>query len=229
MPLKGLVLDMDGVIVDSELQWKLAEGPFFREVVPAWMDADHDKIVGLSPEDLYRFLASRYPVSHTLGQFLALCDELAQDIYRRRVSLPPALPPFLEKARAEGLSLAIASSSPRPWIDLVLERFALAPFFAAVASGDETPGRTKPHPDLYQLAVRRLALAPAECLAIEDSSVGARAAKAAGLSVAGYRNGHNESQDLSAADAVFSDFATLDYAAVSSRLSRACAPTKADH
>lgn len=219
--ISAIVLDMDGVMVDSELQWKVAEGPFFRAIVPAWKDEDHDKIVGLSPSDLYDFLVDRYALEQPREAFLGLCDRLALDIYGRRVSVPPALPTFLSRARAYGLKLGIASSSPRPWIEAVLDRFSLRESFSAVASGDETPGRTKPHPALYLLAAERLGLEPKECLAVEDSFVGVTAAKAAGMAVAAYLNGHNGAQDLSRADESFSDFGAFDYATLISRLSRA--------
>ena len=70
--ITAIVLDMDGVMVDSELQWKVAEGPFFRAIVPAWRDDDHDKIVGLSPHDLYDFLVERYALEQPREAFLGL-------------------------------------------------------------------------------------------------------------------------------------------------------------
>jgi HAD superfamily hydrolase (TIGR01509 family) len=210
--IRGLVLDMDGVIVDSELQWRLAEREFFAALAPSWRDEDHERVVGLSPVDCFHYLRDHFGMTRSREEFMALCDQMARRIYSERVTLTPSIP-------FGRLPTAIASSSPRPWIDLVLARFGLS--VDAVASGDETPGRTKPHPDLYLLACERLGLAPAACLAVEDSNVGVRAAKAAGLLVAAYRNGHNDGQDLSLADAEFSDFAAFDYAAVSSRLSRA--------
>lgn len=212
--IRGLVLDMDGVIVDSELQWRLAEAEFFKSLVPSWTDDHHERIVGLSPVDCFHYLRDHYGMTRSREEFMALCDVMARRIYAERVALTPSIP-------FGRLPTAIASSSPRPWIELVLRRFDLSKHISAIASGDETPGRTKPHPDLYQLACKRLGLPPAECLAIEDSNVGVRAAKAAGLLAAAYRNGHNDGQDLSMADVEFRDFAAFDYAAVSSRLSRA--------
>lgn len=219
--ITGVILDMDGVIVDSEHQWKVCEGPFFRSVVPAWKDQDHDKIVGLSPEDLYDFLVAQYSIAQSKKDFLGVCHKLAQEIYGERVSLAPNLLVFLDRAKAYGLKLGIASSSPRPWIEAVLGRFGLKERFAAIASGDETPGRTKPHPDLYLLAAKRLGLEPSQCLAIEDSGVGTAAAKAAGMPVVAYMNGHNDAQNLFAAEERFSDFGAFDYATLISRLSRA--------
>ena len=216
----AVVLDMDGVIVDSEYQWRLAADPLFREVAPGWHEEDNESVVGLNPHDIYNFLTANYTVTKTCAGFLTLCDALARDIYTRHVTLYPGLTAFLARAKQHELPLALASSAPRSWIELVLERFRLAGDFAAIASGDETPGRAKPAPDLYLLAAKRLNLPPGLCLAVEDSSVGVRAAKAAGFLCAAYRNGHNDTQDLSAADFTFSDFAAFDYLTASSPLNR---------
>lgn len=212
--LDAIVFDMDGVMVDSEFQWKLAEGEFFGELVPSWTDAHHERIVGLSPVDCYKFLRDQYGMKRSQAEFMQLCDAMARRIYTERVSVAPGLFEFLDAAREKAVPLAIASSSPRAWIELVLSRFGLSARFSAVAAGDEVNGRTKPHPDLYALAVSRLGKAPARCLAIEDSSVGVRAAKAAGLVCAAYRNGSNTGQDLSAADLTFDAFGSLDFAAL---------------
>ena len=213
----AVVFDMDGVMVDSELQWKLCEGEFFRELAPSWTEDDHERIVGLSPLDCYKFLRDRCGMTHSRERFLELCDALARRIYLERVTLAPGLLGFLDRLAAAKLPLAIASSSPRPWIDLVLQRFGLAARFSAVAAGDEVGGRTKPHPDLYALAVLRLGKPAAACLAIEDSAVGVRAAKAAGLRCAAYRNGHNAGQELSAADLAFASFEGFDLQALAGR------------
>src|SRR5262249_10826 len=127
-----------------------------------------------------------------------------------RVSLTPGFKEFLDEIRRRRLPIALASSSPKAWVAIVLERFALGETFSAVTCADDVgAGRTKPQPDLYFLALKRLGLGPAGVWAIEDSALGVRAAKAAGLSCAALRNGANDSQDLSAADFVARGFAEI--------------------
>jgi len=79
-----------------------------------------------------------------------------------------------------GIQLAVASSSPRRWLDLHLGRAGLLGQFDVIAAGDEV-SRPKPHPDVYQLALRRLGAAPDQSVAVEDTPHGVRAAHAAGL------------------------------------------------
>jgi HAD superfamily hydrolase (TIGR01509 family) len=200
---------MDGVIVDSEHQWMLAEGPFLRGLVDRWERSDHHKAVGMSVADLYDWLSRHYGLKVEREDFLARCELLACDIYRHRVHLARGLRPFIRAVHARGLALGLASSSPRSWVNLVLCRFGLTEEFEAVVTGDDAPGRTKPAPDIYQLAARRLDARPQDCLAVEDSAIGLRAARAAGMACVGLRSGLNDEQDLTQADWQVQGFAGL--------------------
>ena len=208
-PRAAVIFDMDGVLVDSELQWKLSEGEHIRRLLPRWGDADSARIVGLGVVELHGFLVEQYGLEEPRDSFLALLDASAADIYGRRVTLTEGLPELLGELGRRRIPVGLASSSPRRWIRLVLERFSLAGSFSAVAGGDETPGRTKPEPDLYLVAAERLGARPSACLAVEDSRLGVTAAKRAGLSCLGFRSAHNADQDLSGADAEIRRLADL--------------------
>ena len=88
-----------------------------------------------------------------------------------------------------GLRLAVASSSNRELIDAVLRRLGLTGLFEVTVSSEEVP-RGKPAPDVYLEAALRLGVAPARCIAVEDSASGIRAAHAAGMRVIAYPNRH---------------------------------------
>lgn len=208
-------------MVDSEHQWLLSEGPFLRNLLGRWGIKDHRKAVGLGIPDLYDLLVREYGLRMGKADFLARCETMAQDIYHHKVSLAPGLRKAIRSWRRAGLLLGLASSSPRAWVELVLGRFRLARMFDAVATGDDTPGRTKPAPDLYLLAARRLRARPQACLAVEDSELGVRAAKAAGMVCVGLRSGANDEQDLSQADWQERGFAGLGYRGLISRLKAA--------
>jgi HAD superfamily hydrolase (TIGR01509 family) len=218
--IAAVVFDMDGVIVDSEAQWKAQEETFFRAAVPAWRAEHHERIVGLGVEDVYRFLVREFGLKMPLADYLARSEEVAREVYLRKVVIADGFRELLADLRRRKIPTAIASSSPRRWIDLVVHRFALAPHFDAVVSADDAGGKTKPAPDIYLEAVRRIARAPAECLAIEDSNVGVRAAKAAGLVCAALRTPHNEDQDLTRADFEITSFTGLDFPRLVARAPR---------
>lgn len=211
--MKAVIFDMDGVIVDSELQWQLAEGEFFRRLVPLWREEDHHKIVGLGVEDLYHWLVKEYSLTASKRYFLKECQTIAEQVYGERVTLTPGFKEVAEGLKRQRVMVGLASSSPKAWIDQTLNRFGLAPLFDARACADDVPsGKTKPEPDIYLKCLERLGAQAATALAVEDSVLGLTAAKRAGLMCAGFRNGSNDAQDLSKADFEFRSFAELqDY------------------
>lgn len=198
--MKAVLFDMDGVLVDSEHQWKLVEGPFLSALVGRWGDADHDRIVGLNVEDLYLLLVREYGLKQSRDQFMAESEERAVDLYRTKVSLAHDLHDTLQDLSASKIPVAIASSSPRRWIKIVLDRFGLHPRFPVVVSGEDVSNRTKPFPDIYLRAAELIGVEPGSCVAVEDSSIGVAAAKAAGMYCVAFRSGTNDGQDLSKAD-----------------------------
>jgi HAD superfamily hydrolase (TIGR01509 family) len=220
-PFAAVILDMDGVMVDSEHQWMLLERPFLKSLLGRWTASDHRKVVGLGVVDLYYHLVREYALRLAKDDFLDRCDRIAREVYLHKVTLAPGLRRFIADLRRRQVPLGLASSSPQAWVDLVLARFRLRPSFRAVATGDETPGRTKPAPDLYLLAARRLKVRPGDCLAVEDSDFGVRAAKEAGMTCVGLRSGKNDEQELSRADWEARGFAALGYRSLISRLKAA--------
>jgi HAD superfamily hydrolase (TIGR01509 family) len=206
----AVIFDMDGVIVDSEIHWKTAEGYFLQSVIPTWKSSDQDKIIGIGVHDLYMLLTNTYGLQKTEEQFLELYQEMADEIYGQKVSLLEGFSDLLARLSTHHIPVALASSSPRSWIDITLDRFGLRAAFKAVVSADELKGEGKPSPAIYLLTAERLGVSPAACIAIEDSKNGVLSAKNAGMFCIGLRNGFNEEQDLSMADMVISGFAELD-------------------
>jgi HAD superfamily hydrolase (TIGR01509 family) len=218
--VKAVLFDMDGVIVNSEAQWKSLEAAYFRELAPAWTKEHDERAVGLGVEDLHRFLVKEFDVDVSKNEFLAHCDVTARKVYEQNVDCAEGFLDLARELKHRGIKTAIASSSPAHWIKMVVDRFALSPLLDTIVSADDVGGRTKPNPDIYLEAAARLSIPTVECLAIEDSSVGMLAAKRAGMKVAGYRNGTNDGQDLSIADFELGGFSGLSYEKLVSRLRR---------
>lgn len=199
--MKAVIFDMDGVLVDSERQWRLAGDAQMRRLAPRWTDADAEAIVGLGVVELHEYVERHHAPAPARADFLKLCDSLAEEVYGKLVTPAVGLPELLSAIAARRFKVGLASSSPRPWVDRVLDRFSLRRYFGALATGDETPGRVKPQPDLYLLAASRLGVDPKDCTAVEDSRYGVAAAKAAGMRCFAVRCADNAGQDLSQADA----------------------------
>ncbi len=218
--MRAVIFDMDGVIVDSEAQWKELEAKWFRELAPGWTAQHDERAVGLGVEDLHRFFVKEFGIELSKRDFLDHCDLTAKKVYEQRVECSEGFLDLARELKHKGVKTAIASSSPAHWIKMVVDRFALSPLLDAVVSADDVGGRTKPFPDIYLEAAARLAVPTVECLAIEDSAIGALAAKRAGMKVAAFRNGANDGQDLSIADFELGGFSGLSLEKLASRVRR---------
>jgi HAD superfamily hydrolase (TIGR01509 family) len=206
-----VIFDMDGVIVDSEIHWKTLEGYFLQSLIPTWSSTDQDKIIGLGVHDLYTLLIGQYGLQKTREQFLELYQKMANEIYGQKVSLIVGFSELLSTLNKNNILVALASSSPRSWINIMLRRFGLQASFKVVVSADELEGEGKPSPAIYLLTAQRLGVSPTSCIAIEDSKNGVLSAKNAGMFCIGFRNGFNEEQDLSEADMIIHGFAELQW------------------
>ena len=134
------------------------------------------------------------------------------DITSEKVELMPGVTALLSQLHASGYPLAIATASDREWVKRWFTRFALWPYFQAIATSDDVP-RNKPAPDVYLFAAAQLGVPPERCLVFEDSLPGLTAAKAAGMTVALIPAPHAQTLDYSLADVIIESLenVTLDW------------------
>lgn len=198
---EAVCFDMDGVVVDSEHHWVPLENERILPRAAPDGDVTASDITGMNVSDLYDHLVAEHGATMDREAFVALYDDAAEELYTERAALLPGFDALRSALRERGASLALVSSSPRRWIRLVTDRFALDGF-DAVVSADDVAGPSKPEPDVYERAAERIDVAPANCVAVEDSTHGVSAANAAGMTSVGFRWDDDHAQDLSAADAV---------------------------
>ncbi len=178
-PLQAVVFDMDGVLIDSEPFWRESEIEVFGRNGLHLDEADCILTTGMRIGEVTRYWYERRPWNGPEPEILA--GEILRGVIRRvreRGTAIRGLHQAIRLFQSHGLRLALASSSALSFIDAVIDRLELRSYFEAFCSAENEP-RGKPHPDVYLSAARRLALPPANCLAVEDSIAGAPAAKAA--------------------------------------------------
>jgi HAD superfamily hydrolase (TIGR01509 family) len=182
----AVVFDLDGVLVDSEHVWDEVREALARERGGRWHERAQADMMGMSSTEWSRYM-------HDVIGLAESPEEIDAEVVRRMQERYAAELPLIEGAvdavrRVAGsFRLAVASSSNRPLIDLVLERAGLASFFEATVSSEEVE-RGKPAPDVFLEAARRLGIAPERSAAVEDSANGIRAARAAGMRVVAIPN-----------------------------------------
>ena len=124
--------------------------------------------------------------------------------------LLPGVDQLMAAFETRGIAAAIASSSPRYWVDSHLPRLGLVERIPIIITRDDVGlDRTKPHPDLFLLASERSGVDPSRCLVIEDTNHGVVAAKAAGMYAIGVPHKLTKMQDFSQADRVVSSLEEL--------------------
>ncbi|HSG86506.1 MAG TPA: HAD family phosphatase [Candidatus Limnocylindrales bacterium] len=182
MPIRVVVFDLDGVLVDSEPWWDAARVDFTARRGLRWGPDDQRAVMGPNSLGWARIMAERLGLDEPLE---AIVDEVVGGVVGRYRSLPaPVIAPAVRAVRRMGADrpLAVASSSHRAVIGAALEAIGLGSAFAVVVSSDEV-AHGKPAPDVYLETARRLGEDPAGCLVIEDSLNGVRAGRAAGMRV----------------------------------------------
>jgi HAD superfamily hydrolase (TIGR01509 family) len=184
----AVVFDLDGVLLDSEQRWNAAKADLVADAGGRWRDEAPQVMMGMSSPEWAAYLRDELGVGLDLDEISRDVVRRMQEGYERKLPLLPGAVECVQALRARW-PLALASSSNREIIDLVLDRARLAGAFAATVSSEEV-ARGKPAPDVYVEAARRIGVEPPLCLAIEDSSNGIRSAVAAGMAVIAVPNPH---------------------------------------
>lgn len=181
---QAALFDMDGVIVDNRDAHLTAFVEF----------AKRHGIPGLDPTILLPYFGSTNAIimGHLFGRDDIPADEIErmshekEEIYRQLYDpiMQPAagLVTLLKELKNNGIKIAVGSSAPRINVDFVLSRCGIADYFDAIASGSEIT-HSKPDPEVYLLAARKLDIRPEECVVFEDAFVGMEAARRAGAKV----------------------------------------------
>jgi beta-phosphoglucomutase len=181
MVIRGVVLDMDGLMLDTEPIYKAA---WQRAAAELGFDLDDEwfsRLTGRPNRDCEREVLLRFGPEFPMPRFRARWPELwrsSADV--RGIPLKAGLLAFLSFVRQHALSSAVATSSDSSFTEFSLRSAGLDGHFDAVVTGDQIE-RGKPAPDIYLEAAARLGLEPPECVALEDSDAGVLAASAAGM------------------------------------------------
>ncbi|GAA0254250.1 HAD family hydrolase [Haladaptatus pallidirubidus] len=184
---QAVLFDMDGVLVDSEPFWQ----QFWREQI--FVHAENgtpslDDVTGRNFRESLEDLAATYGLPNTPERYARQFEMTAKTVYGDHVSITPGMPDFFATLRDHGVNVGIVSSAPADWIEIVIERFDLAPVDLIVsAEYIDRPG--KPEPFIYEHAATELDIDPSSCLVIEDSVNGVQAAAQAGCTVIRFCHG----------------------------------------
>lgn len=210
MNFDAIIFDMDGLLVDSETVWFIAEKDMIESRGHAYTDEVREQIIGMRVDEFLSKLHSIYQLEDSVIALYHELNERMLALIPKFVKPQPGAVELVDYVAAHNIPHAIASSSPMSIIDAIIESQGWGDIFTVRCSADDEKAG-KPAPDVYLAAARRLGVEPSRCLALEDSPNGSRAAVAAGMTCYAVPDTSHSSPDKFAeiTPHVFSDLHTV--------------------
>ncbi|WP_299390611.1 HAD family phosphatase [uncultured Gelidibacter sp.] len=213
--LKAVLFDMDGVIVNTEPLHHKAYHLMFRDVNINVSESLYASFTGQATRAICEELVEHFNLPLGPQTLVDLKRDHFKYLFENddELDLLPGVLDLIQDYHNNGLTLVLASSASMDNINNIFDRFHLNPYFVAKLSGADLKA-SKPHPEIFEKAAMASGYKPHECIVIEDSTNGIRAAKDAGIFCVGYDSLHSHDQDYGLADLVVSNFKDIAYAKI---------------
>ena len=197
--IKGVLFDMDGVLVDSEEFIRNAAILMFKEL---GMEAKHEdffEFIGAGEDRFLGGVAEKYNFPFDIPTGKTRTYEIYSELIKGKLKPLPGVHSFIKECQEKGLKTALATSADRTKMESNLREIGMTEgSFDAVVNALDVK-RQKPFPDIYLKAASLIGLEPSECLVVEDAVNGVKAAKSAGTKCLGLTTSFSREQ-LSEAD-----------------------------
>lgn len=203
--MKGVIFDMDGVVVDNhQFHFK------------AWMDFAHkhkfelnekiyrDKFNGKTNADLFKMIFGN-PTAEEMKSYADEKEGMYKKLYAPVMKAHTGLLDFLELLKKHRIKIALGTSAPTDNVDFVLDTLKLRQYFDVIVDGPQVKNG-KPDPEVYQLCAGRLGLRPQDCVVFEDSLAGLESGNRAGCSIIGVATSHEAYELEEKSDRIIHDF-----------------------
>lgn len=194
VPLRAVVFDLDGLLFNTEELYIEVGDRLLRRRGHRISQPLLDQMMGRPSPVALQIMIDWHKLDATVPQLQAETAEIFEEILDGRLRPMPGVLELLAALEQNGIPRAVATSSTRRFAENVLGRYHLTGRFAFILTCEDIR-QGKPHPEIYQLAARRLGISPAQMLVLEDSALGCQAAVASGactVAVPGPHNPHHE-------------------------------------
>ena len=206
----AVIFDMDGVLINSETFYSEMEQVHFKMLGLNIPHEEHVTYQGTATDEMWRTIKEKHGVPHSLEELAEMTGSLTIPVFQGMEEIPlmPKITDLLEFLKGRNIPLALASSSYPDVIDIVLDKSGLRKYFP-ITVNSKMVGKSKPAPDIFLLAAKLLDVDPGQCLVIEDSTNGIRAARDAGMYCIAYNGPGAEFQDQSQAQQIITDYGEI--------------------
>lgn len=205
---RAFIFDMNGVIVNDE---RIHQASWRQLCQKYGLNLTEEQfthhVFGRTEKDTLNYLFKKELTDQELAPYLAERVELAIELYKPEIALTQGLADFLNDLQANQIPTAIATSARWPYVNFVLDTLHIRQYFQAVVTAEDVI-KGKPDPEIYLKAAKQLGVDPADCVVIEDSVSGIKAAQAAGMSVVGITTTH-QAAELALAEKIVGSFSEL--------------------
>jgi len=212
--LKAVLFDMDGVIVDTEPLHRKAYHQMFNDVS---IDVNEDlyaSFTGQSTINICKRLVNHFGLNETAEHLVSLKRKHYKIFFENGdLQLIDGVLDRIKDYHANNVTLVVASSASMLGIKQIFERFDLNQYFSAKFSGADLE-KSKPHPEIFIKAAEFTGFKKSECMVIEDSTNGIKAAHSAGIFCTGFKSKHSSGQDYTLANKVVSSFEEISYSKI---------------
>lgn len=203
---------MDGVLINSEpLHHQVCKIQFDNLKIDV-SDEMFFSFTGSSNKMIYKKLKEIFNLNLTVEELIAEKNQLFVEAFHQHQNhhLIEGVKELIEELYYKGMQLIVASSSEMEIINAVFDRYELQPYFSHKISGADFL-ESKPNPAIFLKAVELSGHSKTECIVIEDSTNGIKAAKAAGIYCIAYKSPEVNTQNQSSADKIIHDYKELSF------------------
>ena len=209
--MKAVIFDMDGVIIDSEPIHFETDMETMKYLGCNISIEELEKYVGTTNEYMIADIKKNYNIKKSVEEIINYKVEMVKNkVIQSDLEPIEGIRELLIYLKKKNIPAAIASSSPKDFINVVVSKFKLQEYFKYIVSGEEVESG-KPAPDVYIETAKKLGISPKECIVVEDSKNGVIAAKAAGMKCIGFQNINSGNQDLSKADIIVNSIGEIKF------------------
>jgi len=213
--IKGVVFDLDGVLIDSPRIYFLTMKDFISKKGADVSDEEIHNLIAFSLKDEFHILREKYNINADFEEFVEETLLRSRDIMESELQLTEGVTDLISELKRKNYLIGLASNNNGSTIFYVLKKFGIEKSFDAIVTAEEVKNG-KPSPDVYEVAAKKLGLMPEECIGIEDSVIGMQAVKNAGMKCVVVPNEFTRKNQFSSADLILKSLKELNHSKIMS-------------